>query len=148
MVRSKSNKLVTILDTDREVILTPLTVMGHTPFNQDMQFFAIKFSFYSKSANSWLKDSSLHVSVFYDAGLSAYSDSVGTGKKCHCKWNVTVTGIFSIRRSFFGPKNCHCSCILHTLHNSEQILSHHLYVISDSCLVNDLFHNGSSRSDV
>ena len=23
--------------------------------------------------------------------------------------NVTVTGIFSIRRSFYGTKNCHCS---------------------------------------
>ena len=41
--------------------------------------------------------------------LPAYSDSVWTAKKCHCKRNVTVTGIFSIRSSFFGPKNCHCS---------------------------------------
>ena len=36
-------------------------------------------------------------------GLPAYSDSVGTPK------SVTVTGIFSMRRSFHGPKNCHCS---------------------------------------
>ena len=36
-----------------------------------------------------------------DTGTPAYSDSVGTAKKCHCKRNVTVTGIFSIRRSFY-----------------------------------------------
>ena len=41
-------------------------------------------------------------------GLPAYSDSVGTAKKCHCKRNVTVTGIFSIGRFFFGSKKCHC----------------------------------------
>ena len=32
-------------------------------------------------------------------GRPAYSDSVGTAKKCHCKQNVTLTGIFSTRRS-------------------------------------------------
>ena len=26
-------------------------------------------------------------------GLPAYSDSVRTAKKCHCKQNVTVTGV-------------------------------------------------------
>ena len=41
--------------------------------------------------------------------LPTYSVSVGTAKKCHCKQNVTVTGIFSTRRSLFGPKNGHCS---------------------------------------
>ena len=45
----------------------------------------------------------------HSTGLPAYSDSVGTAKKCHCKQNVTVTGIFSKRRSFYGPKKCHCS---------------------------------------
>ena len=40
-------------------------------------------------------------------GLSAYSDRVGTAKNRQCKQNVTVTGIFSIRRSFFGPNKCH-----------------------------------------
>ena len=36
--------------------------------------------------------------------LPTYSVSVGTAKKCHCKQNVTVTGIFSIRRSIYGQK--------------------------------------------
>ena len=43
------------------------------------------------------------------AGLPAYCDSVGTAKKCHCKRNVNVFGIFSIRRSFYGHKNCRCT---------------------------------------
>ena len=43
----------------------------------------------------------------YNTGLPAYSDSVGTAKRCHCKRNVTITGIFSIRRSFSGLKKCH-----------------------------------------
>ena len=43
-------------------------------------------------------------------GLPAYSDGVGTAKRCHCKHNVTVTGIFSIRRSFNRPKKCHMHC--------------------------------------
>ena len=35
-----------------------------------------------------------------NTGLPAYSDSVGTAKRCHCKQTVTGIGIFSIRRSF------------------------------------------------
>ena len=42
-----------------------------------------------------------------NTGLPAYSDSVGTANKCHSRRNVTVTGIFCIKRSFFGPKKCH-----------------------------------------
>ena len=42
-------------------------------------------------------------------GLPAYSDSAWTTGKCHWKKSVTVTGIFSIRRSFYGLKHCHCS---------------------------------------
>ena len=30
------------------------------------------------------------------------------GKKCHCKRVSLYPRIFNIRRSFFGPKNCHC----------------------------------------
>ena len=47
--------------------------------------------------------------------LPTYSVSVGTAKKCHCKQNVTVTGIFRVRRSFFWTHKvslwaeCHCN---------------------------------------
>ena len=30
----------------------------------------------------------------FNTGLPAYSDIVGSAKNCHCKQNVTVTGIF------------------------------------------------------
>ena len=45
---------------------------------------------------------------WHDTGCPAYSDSAGTAKKCHCKRVSLYPMMFSIRRSFFGPKNCHC----------------------------------------
>ena len=43
------------------------------------------------------------------SGLPAHSDSDGMAKKCHCKVVSLYSMIFSIMRSFFGPKNCHSS---------------------------------------
>ena len=51
----------------------------------------------------------LQIGRFVVSGLPAYSDNAGTAEKCHCKRASLYPTIFSIRRSFFGPKNCHCS---------------------------------------
>ena len=47
--------------------------------------------------------------TYSNTGLPAYSDSAGTTEKCYCKGVSLYPMIFSIRRSFFGLKNCHCS---------------------------------------
>ena len=39
--------------------------------------------------------------------LQASPLTLTTAKECHCKRSVTVTGIFSVRRSLFGPNKCH-----------------------------------------
>ena len=45
----------------------------------------------------------------FDTGLHSYSDSAGTAIKSYCKRVSLYLMIFSKRRSFFGPKNCHFS---------------------------------------
>ena len=39
-----------------------------------------------------------------NTGLPTHSDSVGTAKKCHCKRNVTVSGIFRKGDPFMDQK--------------------------------------------
>ena len=48
----------------------------------------------------------------FDTGLPAYSDTLGTREKCHCNQVSLYPMIFSIRRSYFRPKNCHCNGIV------------------------------------
>ena len=42
-------------------------------------------------------------------GLPAYSDRVGTSKKCHCKRDVTITKKFINNKWFGNYQNCHCN---------------------------------------
>ena len=45
-------------------------------------------------------------------GPIGYSDSAGKPKKFRCKQLSLCRMIFSLSRSFLGPKNCHCSRIV------------------------------------
>jgi len=45
----------------------------------------------------------------FSTGLHAYSDSVGTVKKCHCKRGPTYNDTFYIKKWFGNCQNCHCN---------------------------------------
>ena len=49
------------------------------------------------------------LTVRSNTGPIGCSDSAGELKKCHCNRLSLYPMIFSIRRSFWGLKNCHCS---------------------------------------
>ena len=60
------------------------------------------------------KDSKLHfpsffVKAIFGTEVPAYSDTLGTWEKCHCKQIVTVTrGSFVTNQSFGTCQKCHC----------------------------------------
>ena len=57
-----------------------------------------------RGSERWMHNVKMCPCLHEDTGLPAYSDSVGTAKKCHCERSVTVTGILGIRKSYCGPK--------------------------------------------
>ena len=78
--------------------------------SQQVQRYSAVSLFICGNAKQWILISALLCDMHFlflgqlGTGLPAYSDSVGTAQKCHCKRLSLYLMIFSIRRSFFGPK--------------------------------------------
>ena len=79
--------------------------------SQQVQRYSAVSLFICGNAKQWILISALLCDMHFlflgqlGTGLPAYSDSVGTAQKCHCKRLSLYLKIFSIGRFFFWPKN-------------------------------------------
>ena len=49
------------------------------------------------------------ITIEGSTGLPAYDDILETREKCHSNQVSLYRMMFGIRRSLFGPQNCHCN---------------------------------------